>query len=165
MASAPPDGQLRAAHQATDETHRDRGCGRKGQRSHAGEGKGEWETYMAAKYGDSETGAGRRRYNSAPQFKDHCFVLKLIFWTIILISSWNLSTAASCPRCLSIAGHFWARGSVRVLAVVSGSVGFTREFCCRPVKDIGNVCHSFSVVLLLHPCGTMLLVARWWSAN
>lgn len=35
---------------------------------------------------------------------------------------------------------------------------------CWSVKDIGNVCHSFSVVLLLHPCGTMLL-ARWWSAN
>lgn len=50
MASAPPDGQLRAAHQATDETLRDRGCGCKGQSSHAGEGKGEWETYMAVKY-------------------------------------------------------------------------------------------------------------------
>lgn len=40
-ASAVPDGQLRAAHQATDETQRDRGCGCKGQSSHAGERKRE----------------------------------------------------------------------------------------------------------------------------
>lgn len=35
-ADALPDGPLRAADQATDETHRDGGCGREGQGSYVG---------------------------------------------------------------------------------------------------------------------------------
>lgn len=120
-ASALPDGRLRAALQETDEAHRDRGRGRKGQRSHTGErGGGPGPNHMEP-YALTGTGSDQ---------------LRLGGWSPELLGG-RLAAARRLPPpqvCHQLLPVFPPRvtsrcvESVRVLAVDSGSVEFTREF-------------------------------------